>query len=59
MRETILMVAAEARLVRLTVPPVIGAVLIGMEQDGLRLDSMVLKTLAETLDAVRQPFDSH
>ncbi|MGA2820311.1 MAG: BadF/BadG/BcrA/BcrD ATPase family protein [Anaerolineales bacterium] len=59
MRETILMVAAEARLVRLTVPPVIGAVLIGMEQDGLRLDSMVRKTLAETLDAVRQPFDSH
>jgi len=53
------MVAAEARLVRLTVPPVIGAVLIGMEQDGLRLDSMVRKTLAETLDAVRQPFDSH
>jgi N-acetylglucosamine kinase-like BadF-type ATPase len=35
MRETIHALAPGARLVRLTVPPVIGAVLLGMEQAGL------------------------
>jgi N-acetylglucosamine kinase-like BadF-type ATPase len=35
MRETIHALAPGARLVRLTVPPVIGAVLLGMEQGGL------------------------
>jgi hypothetical protein len=35
MRQTILALAPGARLVRLTVPPVIGAVLLGMEQAGL------------------------
>ncbi len=35
MRETIHTVAPGARLVRLTVPPVVGAVLLGMEQAGV------------------------
>jgi N-acetylglucosamine kinase-like BadF-type ATPase len=34
MRETILAVAPGARLVRLTAPPVVGGVLLGMEQAG-------------------------
>ena len=35
MRETISQVAPQARLVRLNAPPVIGGVLLGMEQVGL------------------------
>jgi hypothetical protein len=35
LRETIHALAPRARLLRLTVPPVIGAVLLGMEQVGL------------------------
>ncbi len=35
MRETIHTVAPGARLVRLTVPPVVGAVMLGMEQAGV------------------------
>jgi N-acetylglucosamine kinase-like BadF-type ATPase len=35
MRQTIYALAPQARLVRLTVPPVIGAVVLGMEQAGL------------------------
>jgi hypothetical protein len=35
MRQTIQALAAGARLVRLTAPPVVGAVLLGMEQAGL------------------------
>jgi N-acetylglucosamine kinase-like BadF-type ATPase len=33
--DTVLPVASGARLIRLTVPPVVGGVLLGMEQDGL------------------------
>jgi hypothetical protein len=35
MRETILQLAPKARLVKLDVPPVVGAVLLGMQAGGL------------------------
>jgi N-acetylglucosamine kinase-like BadF-type ATPase len=53
MRETIQKVAPGARLVRLTVPPVLGAVLIGMEKAGLKNSSDVRKMLAESMQLVR------
>ena len=50
MRETILAEAPQARLVRLTVPPVVGGVLMGMEQAGLETavvrDALIESTLA-------------
>ena len=48
LRETILAVAPKARLVRLTVPPVIGAVLIGMQEGGLRPDPVIRQALIES-----------
>ena len=51
MQETILRVAPGASFVRLSVPPVIGSVLIGMEQAGLQVDAGIRARLAETLRA--------
>lgn len=53
MRETIHKVAPEARLVRLNVPPVIGAVLLGMEAAGWRSTPEIRKTLNESISALR------
>ncbi len=53
MRATILNLAPGARLVRLNVPPVVGAVLIGMEQGGLRPTAEIRKTLGETARLAR------
>ncbi len=58
MQEMILRIAPKARLVRLTVPPVVGAVLLGMEQVGLRVDGNVRSTLVDTLRTIRQTADN-
>ncbi|MFC1936473.1 N-acetylglucosamine kinase [Chloroflexota bacterium] len=49
MRETIQQVALQARLVKLEVPPVIGAVLIGMEQGGLKPTDAIRAELNQTI----------
>jgi N-acetylglucosamine kinase-like BadF-type ATPase len=48
MRETIEAIAPGARLVRLTVPPVVGGVLLGMEQVGLRSSSLRERLIGST-----------
>ncbi len=54
MRETIQKVAPGAHLVRLTAPPVLGAVLIGMEKGGVKNGPEVRKLLAESLQVLLQ-----
>jgi N-acetylglucosamine kinase-like BadF-type ATPase len=54
MRDTIHELAPGARLVRLTAPPVVGAVVLGMEAAGLRPDAQVRARLAQTIGEVRQ-----
>jgi N-acetylglucosamine kinase-like BadF-type ATPase len=51
LRATVLNLAPGARFVRLEVPPVIGAVMIGMEQSGLKPDRVIRARLAKTLSA--------
>jgi N-acetylglucosamine kinase-like BadF-type ATPase len=51
---TVLKEAPGARFVRLEVPPVIGSVMIGMEQGGLKSDYVIRDHLAKTLSALRQ-----
>lgn len=53
MRETIHSVAQKARLVRLRVPPVTGAVLLGMEAGALDITPEIRKNLKETVSALR------
>ena len=53
MRETIHKVAPKARLVRLHVPPVIGAVILGMEAAGVIADPSIRKMMADTISTVR------
>jgi N-acetylglucosamine kinase-like BadF-type ATPase len=53
MRATILSLAPKARFVRLNVPPVIGAVLIGMQEGGLRPSPLIRQALNESLVALR------
>jgi N-acetylglucosamine kinase-like BadF-type ATPase len=50
---TIQQIAPNARLVRLNVPPVLGAVLIGMEQGKLKYNSAIRAKLAETVSLVK------
>jgi N-acetylglucosamine kinase-like BadF-type ATPase len=57
MRAVIQKTAAEARLVRLNVPPVLGAVLIGLEQDHLQITPAIRARLAESLRQVRNSDD--
>ena len=54
LRATVLNEAPGARLVRLEVPPVTGAVMIGMEQGGLMPDQVIRDRLARTLNALRE-----
>jgi hypothetical protein len=54
MRETIHALAPGANLARFSHPPVIGAVLLGMEQSGLQLDPDVRLNLIRTLPLVRK-----
>jgi N-acetylglucosamine kinase-like BadF-type ATPase len=53
MRETIHQVAPNARLVRLRVPPVTGAVLLGMEAGAMDITPEVRANLNETITALR------
>lgn len=53
MRLAIHKVAPHARLVRLTVPPVIGAVMLGMEAGGARGTPEIRKTMKESTSALR------
>ncbi len=53
MRETIRALAPGARLVRLRVPPVVGAVVLGMEAGGLAPTAAVRERLSRSLAAVR------
>jgi N-acetylglucosamine kinase-like BadF-type ATPase len=54
LRDIVLSVAPGARFVRLDVPPVIGSVMIGMEQGGLKPDHAIRDCLAKTLPALRE-----
>src|SRR5258706_63119 len=53
MRETIAALAPRARLVRLTTPPVVGAVLLGMEQTGIRPSAPLRQALARSAAEVQ------
>ena len=53
MRETIHKLAAKARLVRLRVPPVIGAAMLGLEAGAVRLTPEIRMTMNETISIVR------
>jgi N-acetylglucosamine kinase-like BadF-type ATPase len=53
MRETIHKLAPKARLVRLKVPPVIGAVILGMEATHVTATTSVRKMMADTISTVR------
>jgi N-acetylglucosamine kinase-like BadF-type ATPase len=54
MRETIHKFAPQARLVRLRVPPVIGAVILGMEAANFNATPAIRKTMAETVVFVKK-----
>lgn len=53
MRETIWKLAPKARFVRLAVPPVIGAVLLGMEASGTPITADVRQNLKQTVSTIR------
>jgi len=53
MRETILKLAPRARLVRLSVPPVIGAVILGMEAAQAKASPSVRNTIVQTTSSIR------
>jgi N-acetylglucosamine kinase-like BadF-type ATPase len=53
MRETIHKLAPKARLVRLSVPPVVGAVMLGMEADAFRATPEIRKMIHETISILR------
>jgi len=53
MRATIQQLAPKARLVRLTAPPVLGAVMLGMEAAGMPVTPAIRKTMADTISAIR------
>lgn len=54
MRKTINALAPRARLVRLTVPPVLGAVMIGMEQAGVKATSAIRARLEASIGSLAQ-----
>ena len=49
MQLTSLNVAPRANMVHLSLPPVLGAVMLGMEADGLDRGSSIRKTIADTM----------
>jgi hypothetical protein len=53
MRETIQKVAPKARLVRLRVPPVMGAVMLGMEAGGMSITPEIRSHMNETISTLR------
>jgi len=48
MRETVLKVASKARFVRLSVPPVVGAVMLGFEAGGLQMERSIRQAIINT-----------
>jgi N-acetylglucosamine kinase-like BadF-type ATPase len=54
MRETIQKLAPNARLVRLRIPPVIGAVILGMEAAGIKVTPEIRRTMNETISLLRK-----
>jgi N-acetylglucosamine kinase-like BadF-type ATPase len=53
MRQTILKMAPKARMVRLSLPPVLGAVMLGMEADRLKATPSIRKTMADTISLIK------
>jgi len=53
MHETIQKLAPKARLVRLRVPPVVGAVILGMEAAAFKITPEIRKTITETISVLR------
>jgi N-acetylglucosamine kinase-like BadF-type ATPase len=53
MRETIHKLAPQARLVRLKTPPVLGAVLLGMEAGGLTVTPAIRTNMTNTIASIR------
>jgi N-acetylglucosamine kinase-like BadF-type ATPase len=53
MRETIRKCAPGARLVRLKVPPVLGAVILGMEAAGVKASPSIRKNIAKSIPSIR------
>ena len=53
MKETIHQLAPKARFVRLTAPPVLGAVVLGMEASGLEVTTAIRKTMRDTISPFR------
>ena len=53
MRATIHQLAPKARLVRLNVPPALGAVMLGMEAAGLKVTPAIRRTMADTIPSIR------
>ena len=53
MRKTIHQLAPKANLVRLTAPPVLGAVMLGMEAANLTITPSIRKTMANTVSSIR------
>jgi N-acetylglucosamine kinase-like BadF-type ATPase len=52
MQQTVQAIAPRAHFVRLMIPPVVGGVLLGMEQAGLSPDDTVRQNLAQTISRV-------
>ncbi len=53
MRETIHKLAPKARLVRLKIPPVTGAVMLGMEANGFKITPEIRQTMNQTISFLR------
>ena len=53
MRETVLKLASKARFVRLEVPPVLGAAMLGMEAGGTRVTREIRDRMKETVMVIR------
>ena len=54
MRETVLKLAPNARFVRLDVPPVVGAVMLGFEASGVQVSRSMRQRMINTLPSVRK-----
>jgi hypothetical protein len=53
MRATIQKLAPQAQLVRLVAPPVLGAVILGMEAANLSVTPLIRKTMNNTIASIR------
>jgi hypothetical protein len=53
MQKTILKLAPKAHFTRLTIPPVIGAVILGIEASGMNVTPQIRKTMNESISLLR------